>query len=214
MFCYNCGTKIGKDGKFCHSCGKSISTAPTSEAAVVILPKTTGVTEIIDIEYYSVSISKLVTLSVLTFGLYQIFWFYKNWDAVKDGEKKKMSPLGRSIFAIFYCQDLFKKVLQSAKKYNYPHSFSPGSLSLWYICLTIAINVVARFEDGAYAFLWLPLSVLNVIPLIPVQKAINFNNEQNAINPGHKKGFSGGEVAIIILGLIWVGLILYGMFAS
>ena len=36
--------------------------------------------------YFPVSNTKLVLLSVCTLGLYEFYWFYKNWALVKERE--------------------------------------------------------------------------------------------------------------------------------
>jgi hypothetical protein len=40
--------------------------------------------------FFPVSILKLVLLSLCSFGLYQFYWFYKNWQYVKEHERAHM----------------------------------------------------------------------------------------------------------------------------
>ncbi|MDD5481964.1 MAG: zinc ribbon domain-containing protein [Candidatus Shapirobacteria bacterium] len=197
MNCKNCNNLVPENAKFCNKCGKSIETKTDSS-----------------IEYFSISPKRLALFSVLTLGIYEIYWFYKNWEAVKKAENLKISPLGRAIFAVFYCNSLFKKVLESAKTHNYQKSYSPGWLATAYILLLIVGNGLSRVEstDVGFNLIWLIIAISSFIPLLSVQKAINFNNEKIKGSSNLKSGFSSGEVVLIIIGLIWFLLVLWGSF--
>jgi len=64
--------------------------------------------------YFPVSVAKLVVMSLVTFGLYEIFWFYKNWQLIKLREHSEIRPFWRAFFAIFYCYTLFKHISLTA----------------------------------------------------------------------------------------------------
>jgi hypothetical protein len=200
MICKNCDNKLASEAKFCNKCGKPVQ-----------LEK-----EIVDIEYFSIPLKRLALLSVLTFGIYEIFWFYKNWEAIKKAEQQKISPLGRAIFTVFYCYDFFKKVLQSAKKNNYSDSYSPGLLALVYIVLLLVGNGLSKIENTTFVFniLWLLIATLSFIPLLSVQKAINFNNSKVVSNFDKNRKFSKGEIILTVIGTIWFGLVMLGTFSS
>ena len=51
----------------------------------MVSPETPTITdERFQPRYYPVSTTKLVVLSILTGGLYEIYWFYKNWKWIKQ----------------------------------------------------------------------------------------------------------------------------------
>lgn len=197
MNCKNCNNLVPENAKFCNKCGKPVETKTDSS-----------------IEYFSISPKRLALFSILTLGIYEIYWFYKNWEAVKKAENLKISPLGRAIFAVFYCNSLFKKVLESAKSHNYQNSYSPGWLATAYILLLVVGNGLSRVEsyDVGFNLIWLIVAISTFIPLLSVQKAINFNNEKIKGTSDLKSGFSGGEVVLIIIGLAWFLLVLWGSF--
>lgn len=197
MNCKNCNNLVPENAKFCNKCGKPIETKTDSS-----------------IEYFSISPKRLALFSILTLGIYEIYWFFKNWEAVKKAENLKISPLGRAIFAVFYCNSLFKKVLESAKSHNYQNSYSPGWLATAYILLLVVGNGLSRVEssDVGFNLIWLIVAISTFIPLLSVQKAINFNNEKIKDTSDLKSGFSGGEVVLIIIGLAWFLLVLWGSF--
>lgn len=205
MFCSSCGSKIDEGSKFCQKCGAKLA-GQSSESK--------NEKPLSDIEYFAISPKRLALFSVLTLGIYEIYWFYKNWQAIKKAEGQKISPFWRAIFAVFFCHSLFKKVLESAKNHAYRGSYSPGWLATAYIFLLVIGNGLSRVESYGVSFnlLWLIIAIATFIPLMSVQKAINFNNGKIKGDDVLKPGFSGGEVLLIVVGVIWFLLVLIGTF--
>lgn len=197
MNCKNCDNLVPENAKFCNKCGKPVEAKSGAS-----------------IEYFAISPKRLALFSILTLGIYEIFWFYKNWEAIKKAENLKISPLGRAIFAVFYCNSLFKKVLESAKSHNYKNSYSPSWLATAYILLLVVGNGSSRVEsaDVGLNLVWLVIAISSFIPLLAVQKAINFNNEKIKGSSDLKSWFSGGEVVLVIIGCAWFLLVLWGSF--
>ena len=50
------------------------------------------------VEFFPVSEGKLITLYILSFGLYGIYWFYKNWKLQQKKIDKKIIPILRAVF--------------------------------------------------------------------------------------------------------------------
>ena len=46
--------------------------------------------------FFPVTISKFVVMSVCSFGTYQFYWSYKNWQRVRDGSDESLSAFGRA----------------------------------------------------------------------------------------------------------------------
>ena len=51
------------------------------------------------VRYAPVHPAKLVALSFLTFGFYQVVWFYRSWRYVKKEEGEKIWVWPRALFA-------------------------------------------------------------------------------------------------------------------
>ena len=60
--------------------------------------------------FFPCSLLKLSVRSFCTLGLYHIYWFYKNWQDVKWRTREDITPAARSIFSIFFCYGLFKRI--------------------------------------------------------------------------------------------------------
>lgn len=182
MNCKNCSNLLPENAKFCNKCGKPVD---SQEASII--------------EYFAISPKRLILLSILTGGVYEMYWFYKNWEAVKKFEGQKISPLGRTIFAIFYCKSLFRKVLESAKSHGYQNFYSPAWLTTAYILLFLITGMGLTYSSNA---VWSLVGIFGFIPLIPIQKAINFNNEKVKDALDLKRDFSRSEALLVIYGTI------------
>ena len=209
MYCSHCGAKLEEDAKFCQDCGAKAGSKPIKKKA-----EEKDEEVVVNTEYFAISPKRLALFSILTFGIYEIYWFYKNWVAVKKFEGAKVSPFWRAIFAVFFCYNLFKRVLESAKQQGYQNSYSPGWLAAIYIGLLVIGNGLSRTEtyDVGFNLFWLAVVVATFIPLLSVQKAINFNNEKIKEGGVLRESFSGGEVVLIVVGVLWMLLVLWGTF--
>ncbi len=190
MKCKNCNTLLLEDSKLCNQCGGSIEKLDCK------------------IEYFAISRKRLVLLSFFTLGIYETYWFYKNWSAVKKAENLNISPFGRTFFVIFYCYSLFKKVFKSAEINGYSNPYSPGWLATAYIAFPLLIEIGLNTNPYLACIIY---SFLSVFPLLAVQTAINFNNKKIKGYSDLKKEFSCAEVIIVIIGLAFFSLASYSV---
>ncbi len=160
------------------------------------------------IKFYSMSLPRLYFLTIITFGIYEIYWFYRNWKAIKEAHPQKMSPFWRSIFQIFYAWPLFKEIKESAHKHGYKVNFSAGGLALVYAVILLVSNGVSRIPEynSGVIVATIILALIYALPLFPIQKAINFNNRKQP-GPEPEKGTTGEVILIFVGALITVGII-------
>lgn len=148
-----------------------------------------------------ISPDKFILLSILSFSIYELVWFYRNWKFFKEKEKLDISPFWRAWFAIFFINSLFKKMLEYAKKEGYNENYSSGWMTFFWIILILCAR--------AKSFVFL-LSIFTVLPLLSPLAAINFyynKKEQNCI----KRPFKWWHILLIILCVIFWILILIGL---
>lgn len=179
MYCTKCGKETAENAKFCAYCGNSL------EQFSRIIP-----------------IWKFILLCVITFGLYELFWFYKTWKFLKEKNNLDISPFWRTVFSGLYAGSNAKHVLNLAKGINYQKEYSPTLIGISYIIL----NVLWRLPDPY----WL-LSIFSFLPMIPIVKAMNFYWQNKNPNLPLKK-FPMWQVILIILGIIFLILMLIGIF--
>ena len=51
--------------------------------------------------FFTASVLKLIVMSVCTMGIYQLYWFYKNWKLIKDRTGQKIRPFWRAFFLLY-----------------------------------------------------------------------------------------------------------------
>src|SRR5690349_17919588 len=58
--------------------------------------------------FFPVSPVKLVVMSTFTFGIYELYWFYRNWKLIKQRTGASITPFWRAFFGILFCYQCFK----------------------------------------------------------------------------------------------------------
>ena len=140
---------------------------------------------------FAVSLSKLVVMSLCTFGLYELYWAYKHWDAQRRREREELSPFWRAFFAPLWAFSLFPRLQRITAMYGVPATWSGSGLALAYFLL----HLVWRLPDPY----WL-LSLLGVLPLLVVQRSVNTLNETVAPEAPRNNTYSGANVVAIMIG--------------
>jgi len=138
--------------------------------------------------FFPVSEDKLMTLYILSFGLYGIYWFYKNWKCQEPLMDKKIYPLWRAIFSIFFTHSLFKRILQQASHLEQRHQFKASALASFYVFAVVTSQVLDRLSvntglldnvsNNLIVIASLALFLLSTYPLLKVQSTVNrINND-------------------------------------
>ena len=179
MYCTKCGKEITENSKFCQFCS-----APLEQFSK-ILP-----------------IWKFILLSVITGGIYELYWFYKTWKFLKEKNKLDISPFWRAVFSPLFASSNAEHVLKLANEKNYPEKYSPTVIGISFFIL----NVLWRLPDPY----WL-ISSFTFLPMIPIVKAMNFYWQNRNPDLPLKK-FYWWQVILIIFGIIYFILVLIGTF--
>jgi hypothetical protein len=156
--------------------------------------------------FFPVSLPKLLLLSLASFGLYEIYWFYQSWKLVKVRDQQDIRPFWRGFFAVFFCNELAKTIKRDCARHDIePKSSLTSHATLW-VVLTIGGNVLSRLTDGP---LWV-LSLAAVFPLMIIQKTVNELNHRVAPLHDPNTRFSVLNIVGIALGLILLALSIAG----
>lgn len=167
------------------------------------------------IVYFSVSLTRLFFASLFTAGIYDIYWAYKNWQAVRKYNRENIVPFCRSwLFGLIFIYPLFLRMKKSFQQTNPAtplFSFCAITYTLFYIFDAFMTKMAADTEGMANLLLPLLTTFLSTLCLLPVQKAINNHNQK--LNPENKPlaTFLPGEIitfaasALLIVGGFWLG---------
>jgi hypothetical protein len=129
--------------------------------------------------FFAVSPLKLIVMSVVTCGFYELFWFYKNWHYVQEHTNKTEVPLINSIFRVFTYYYLMVEIRRAGAAQQKDCPFSPALLAFGYMVLNVCGALSRGLPVVALAALLSPLA------LVPVQRYVNdtLNSENStAIN--------------------------------
>lgn len=158
--------------------------------------------------YFPVSTTKLFLLSVTTFGLYELFWFYKYWSFEKARTKEKISPFWRTFFAPLFAFSLFGRVseLSGTAPFKHLRHFSHSdSVTCAGVFLALAAGV--RLPEP-----WWLVSLFSFVPLLTVQRAVNRINKVHAPEADPNSRFNVANIIVVVLGGILVLMAVAGTF--
>lgn len=175
------------------------------------------VVENVESSFFPTSITKLVVLSVVTMGLYSIYWFYKQWKYQARNMDKKIYPFARAIFNIFFTHSLFKRIQLASAERGIESNVSYTWMATLYVVLGVIswlLDVIDSTGSIEYTNLIfaaaLAIVAVSMYPIIFVQKKINqINNDPDgAMN----SRFSVYNYLIIVLGILFWALVMVGLF--
>jgi hypothetical protein len=160
--------------------------------------------------YFAVPLSRLFLFSFISLGLYQLYWFYRNWTIIRDKNGEDIRPFWRTVFNIFYCYGLFRRVSESAREREYAGSYSAGLVAAAFIILSFLGSISGQSEAVTVPMIIGAelLSVLSIVPLLTVQRAINYNNSRVDEHYDPEPKLRQGEIYVTILGVCFFVMIL------
>ncbi len=168
------------------------------------------------LQFFTTTIRKLIILSICTFNIYSLYWFYKHWQAQKLGAGVNCKPVLRAIFQVFFVYSLFSKIKIETASKGIKAAWGAGLFATVYILLQITSVVTGQiFSDPSFIivslFISFGISLLGVIPLIVAQKTANQLNG----DPEGKQNeqFSGLNWLCIVLGVCYFSLIIFSSVA-
>ncbi|MDH5765331.1 MAG: hypothetical protein OEZ38_04875 [Gammaproteobacteria bacterium] len=165
--------------------------------------------------FFPTSQIKLIVLYISTFGMYPIYWFYKNWKLQKDKFGQAVIPALRSIFYIFFTHSLFRKIEVAADDKDIKVVWGGSSLATIFVLLTVLTNFLDVFtrntdEIGMVDYIGLLMIFIILWPLYVIQGVVNRvnNDPEGKLN----SSYSFYNIIFIVLGIpVWL-LIIIGVF--
>ena len=154
--------------------------------------------------FFPVSPVKFCIMSVCTFGLYHVYWSYKNWKLYQEHVDSSASPVLRAIFAGIWNFPLFIRVKEKAADEGMPVAWPPVLLGILVILLG---GILSRLPGG-----WGLISLLSFLPYLPVVLTIQKINRKHAsgIGANLNERFSGWNIAGVVFGGLLLALALIG----
>ncbi|TLX74582.1 hypothetical protein E9993_11710 [Labilibacter sediminis] len=159
-----------------------------------------------------VSQSRFVIMSIVTVGLWETYWIYKNWRYLKERDNLDIMPVWRALFGIFFIHSLLSKI-KGDKEVNLIEkaTFSSGFLAAGWIIVLLIGNFCGRSDDFDIQIVGYLISTSSFLFLLPVQKAIIRTNSLLTSKPEYY-GWSLGQIVCLVIGVPLFLLVLIGVF--
>ncbi|HEX4381685.1 MAG TPA: hypothetical protein VH083_02005 [Myxococcales bacterium] len=161
-----------------------------------------GTAEVI---WFSVSAPKFVLLSICSFGIYGIYWTYKQWKMVRDRQNEAVSPLARAFFSVFFIYPLLKRIRSNAEAGGVYAKYSPGLFTFLYIAGKMTFRM-----PGLISL----ISVAADLALLPAVLAIEELRQIKAPESIRNSRFSGWNIATLVIGGIFLAFSIAGNAAA
>lgn len=151
-----------------------------------------------------ISTERFIFLSIISFGLYEVYWIYKAWKFFKQKENTDINPAARAIFSLFFLNSLLEKILSLARAKGYKEGYSASGLTFGFI----VCNFLSRLPDP----FWL-LSFLSIVFLIKPFTVLSYAKENSDdFVTTDQYSFSNRQILLIVLGSAFWLLVLLGLF--
>jgi hypothetical protein len=150
-------------------------------------------------------------MSLVTLGLFNTYWIYKNWKFIKERDNLDIIPFLRAVFGVFYIHSLLNQIANDRELNRIKStSFSASSLATGWVVMNIFGNILARSENMSYGSIGIVISISSFLFLLPVQNHIhNVNKIANKNLPYSEWSF--GQTLCLLIGTPLLILALIGM---
>ncbi|MCF6276691.1 MAG: DUF4234 domain-containing protein [Candidatus Magasanikbacteria bacterium] len=148
-----------------------------------------------------IPINNFILLSLITFGIYELVWFYRGWKLLKNKKKMNINPFWRAFFSPFYAGDFAKNFQEFLKDKDLKIEKSDSkNIGMIYFILSILYILPNPF--------WM-ISFFTFIPLLPLVK--NMNRFYKVENPKLKpKKFNWLQKILVVIGVVFLIIIFFG----
>ncbi|MBQ8481423.1 MAG: hypothetical protein IJ532_02675 [Alphaproteobacteria bacterium] len=166
-------------------------------------------------EYFAIPLWRLFLFTFITFGLYTLYWGYRNWKSYKEATSDNVTPVMRAVFFNIVAPSLFVKMEKTLKS---------GKPMLFYGIMCFVITALDRIDNkfidsiddkNLYLcgmLLFVIISLVYSLFLLPVQRAVN-EYTAGALKKSLEERFYPWELVIVAVGVISnviFGVNLYG----
>ena len=167
--------------------------------------------------FYVVSTRKFAILFLATMGIYQLYWYFRNWALYKQSSGERIWPAPRALFAFFFVHALFRTVndrlAEVSPEKRWDHRKRASLIVLFIVASKVLDRLVmqsvgAPFTDVLSLFLILPMCLAYVEP----QRNINLASGDPSGQSNDR--LTGANIAWIVLGVVFWALALIGMVAG
>ena len=168
--------------------------------------------------FFPIMARRFFIYNILSGGLYQFYWMFQNWKAIKkDVKDTQIHPFWQSwIMGIFFIYPLINIILICLKKNKTSGKNLPKIAYSYIVCLFGMIALfwclsLFKLPILAYyicSFLYFSFNLIGSLLLAMVQKRINFYNRKKNPKLIMNKGYQNGGIVVISIGFVILSALL------
>lgn len=149
-------------------------------------------------------------LSFCSFGLYPVYWFYRNWRFFKELYDMDIYPVWRAVFSVLFAHVLLERINDLAVEKGHP-GISSNAYATGYVIVAIIQRILDRTLPVSLALFALLMPPF--LFLIPSVRQLNYIYEQAHPNT-YQPVFSPAEFVLLALGSTVMALAIAGSMMS
>ncbi|MGC5703552.1 hypothetical protein J4P02_25485 [Pseudomonas sp. NFXW11] len=164
--------------------------------------------------FYVVSKAKFLTLYILTFGIYRLYWAYKNWHQFRHASGHELWPIARAFFSIFFIHALYREADAILQRDGRSHDWRHDELATLFVGGVIVTSVLDALSRQNIGY---PLIDIAGMALLPVMAWVTWLG-QRGLNAaaGDTEGrsnarFTALDYLFIVLGALLLALACAGL---
>ncbi|MFL6711278.1 MAG: hypothetical protein ACJ8HI_24015 [Massilia sp.] len=160
--------------------------------------------------FYVVGTRKFILMFIFTFGVYTVYWMYRQWDQYRDSlpygsDEARLWPFMRAMFSVFYFHSLFAKVRANAAPRLDEWEYRTHATIL--LILLIVERIIDKISGKDYSS-WDVLGLILMAPMcyfyVKAQQLINDScgdpkGSQNTRLTMANYGWIGAFVLIVLI---------------
>ncbi|WP_256775700.1 MULTISPECIES: hypothetical protein [unclassified Stenotrophomonas] len=141
--------------------------------------------------YFAPGTFKLAAMSLATFGLYTMYWFWRNWQAIQRESGQDLWPWARAVFCPLWCFSCFAQLADLVRGRRRELAFPVALLGIVFLVL----NLVGRLDNAASL-----LAFLSFVPLLPVNALLRQYHRDERIDSTRLDRLTIWHVLILLAG--------------
>jgi len=159
-----------------------------------------------------IPVSRLILMSILSFGLYELYWMFMNWDYLRDEKHLKVQPMSRVVFREIFIYSLLRRIHDDpdSNAVHKPRFFAIGLAFLWFV-LSFLRSLTAA--DGTIYGIMITPFIPSFLCLIPVQLYINAVRKKQYPDIRYF-GWTTGHIIMLVIGCVLWPLFILGAIAQ
>ncbi len=146
---------------------------------------------------YPVGTFKFVVLSLVSLGLYQAYWVYKNWVWIRDVKGESIWPFWRAVFMNFTNFSLFPRIVKEAPAASFPLPVLAPIYAIIYMIFSVADYSADTPGIGTEFTSWFGFAAILIF--VPMSREVLRKNAANGKYVTRNSAFGWPAIALLVM---------------